>query len=76
MAHGIGLVVAGVLAWAGSGPWLAVAGMAIMLARATHGLSRWRRSARASQVGAQEVVFSVIYVLLTAMGVAVYPLAG
>lgn len=76
LAHGMGLVVAGVLAWAGTGPWLAVAGMAIMLARAAHGLSRWRRPARASQVGVQEVVFSVIYVLLTAMGLAVQPPAG
>ncbi len=70
LAHGIGLVVAGVLAGAGAGPWLAVAGMAIMLARAVHGLSRWRRPSRASQVGVQEVVFSVLYVLLTAIGLA------
>lgn len=76
LAHGIGLVVAGILAWAGTGTWLAVVGMVIMLTRATHGLSSWRRPARASQVGVQEVAFSVIYVLLTAMGVAVYPSTG
>jgi hypothetical protein len=67
-AHAAGLGVAIALAGLQLGPWLAAAAMLVMLARALHGLSRFRRPATARQVGFQEVAMSALTVALIAIG--------
>ena len=70
LAHVAGLLVAIGLAWATGTPWLAVVAMGIMLARAVLGLSKYRKPARAAQVGMQEVLFSALYLAFTLAGYA------
>jgi hypothetical protein len=71
LAHLAGLAVVAACAALGLGPWLAAIAMLVMLARALHGLSRFRRPATARRVGMQEVAMSALTVALIAVGHAV-----
>ncbi len=62
----IGIVL--VLVQAGLAPYLAVLAMVILLARAAHGLSKYRRSAPPKVIGFQEMGFGGMTAILTALG--------
>ncbi len=66
------LAVGGVTALAAGGvaPLLAVIALAILLARALHGLSPWRRRVRVQTLGFLELGFGALTVLLTVAGYA------
>jgi hypothetical protein len=63
------VALVGVLAFAGLVPWLAAAAMMLLAARAVWGLSPLRRPVRAPVIGASEIVYGLVTVLLTAVGV-------
>jgi hypothetical protein len=67
-SHVGALLLALTLAGAGYAPWQTVAAFALLLARATYGLSSLHRRVRPQVVGIQEVVFGVSFVLLVALG--------
>lgn len=64
----IGVLVTAMLASTAAAPRLGVAAMLLLAARAVHGVSPWRRRARAKEVGVTEVVFGALFVLLAAVG--------
>ena len=55
---------------AGVAPILAVVALVILLARALHGLSPWRRRVRVQTIGFLELGFGALTVLLTVAGYA------
>jgi hypothetical protein len=68
VSHSAALAIIGGLAVAGWAPWLAVAAVVILTARASWGLSPWRRSVRAQVIGTQELGVGLLTVALTAVG--------
>jgi hypothetical protein len=69
-AHVGATAAAAALALAGWAPWIAVAATAVLLLRAAHGLSRWRRIARAQAIGFQELGFGIGFALSLEAGFA------
>lgn len=69
LAQFAGLAVAVALGARGYLPWLAVAAVALLAARALLGLSPWRPVVTARQVGFGEIAFGAITVALTAWGI-------
>jgi hypothetical protein len=63
---GVGVVTTGALE--GPVPELAIPASALLFLRAAWGLSRWRRSATARQVGIAELGWGALYVLLIGLG--------
>ena len=68
-AHAFALGAVAALATRGIVPWLAAGAMALLLARAAWGLSSARPRWRTAQIGVSEVLFGVVTVLATAIGV-------
>jgi len=68
VSHIAALAIIAGLALAGWAPWLALAAIIILTARAAWGLSPWRRSVRAQVVGTQELGAGLLTVALTAIG--------
>lgn len=66
--HALAILGAAVLAAQGRVPWLAAAAFALLLARAAHGLSRFRRRVRPQAVGLLELAYGTMFVLATAVG--------
>jgi hypothetical protein len=67
-AHALALVAVLRMASQGFVPWLAAAAMALLAARAVHGLSALRPRWRAVQLGVSEIVFGLLTVLAVAVG--------
>ena len=67
-AHAAALLTAVVLAGAGAAPWLGVVAFGVLLARAAHGLSRWRPAIRPQRLGFQELAYGVVTLGLLAAG--------
>jgi len=67
-AHMGALLLVVVLALSGIAPWLAVVAVAVLLARAAHGLSPYRRWHTTRAIGFAEMGFGIITVLLVATG--------
>jgi hypothetical protein len=67
-AHLAGIAAVVALAAAELAPWLAVLALALLLARALHGLSPRRPPVRAVAIGVREVGYGVMTVVLTALG--------
>ena len=59
LAHVAALGLAVALALPGWGPWLGVAAMAVLFARAVHGLSPWHRRVRPQVVGFTELAYGM-----------------
>ena len=72
-AHAGGLALAVVLAEKGLAPWIAAAGLVLLLGRAVVGLSPLRRPVRPARVGFQELAFGLAYAVLVGLG---YRIAG
>jgi len=72
LAHLAALGLAVALALLGWGPWLGVAGMAVLLARAAHGLSPWHRRVRPQVVGFTELGYGILTALLLCAGYAAH----
>ncbi len=68
IAHGAALIVLIILTIAGFSPWLVVAAAGILLVRAGHGVSRFRRPTKATTLGFREIVFGLMVVVLAAVG--------
>jgi len=68
LSHGLLLLAGAWLAALSTLPWLAVAALAALLARAAHGLSRHRGQLKPKQLGWQELGFGGLVVLLLALG--------
>jgi hypothetical protein len=68
LAHIAALVLAVALALRGWAPWLGVVAMAILLARAVHGLSPWHRRVRPQVVGFTELAYGITTVAGIAIG--------
>lgn len=74
--HPLGTIAAHVVAWLvvlvltmwGMLPWLALAALSILLARAAGGLSRYRRPRSTKVIGLTEMSFGILTVVLTAAG--------
>jgi hypothetical protein len=66
--HGLGLAVLAGVAATGRGPWLAAAGMAVLLVRAAAFLTGNRVAAPARVVGFQEMFFGALFAVLIALG--------
>jgi uncharacterized membrane protein YecN with MAPEG domain len=67
-AHALALVVAAALAAAGALPWLVVVALALLLARAAHGVSRHRQPLKPRQLGWQELGFASVVLVLLLLG--------
>jgi len=67
-AHGLAVAAGGGLAEAGAAPWLAVAGLGVLLVRAVVGLSRFHRPAAPRAIGLSEIAYGTLFVLLSAIG--------
>jgi len=70
-AHAAALAGAAALAASGSGPWLGVAGFAVLFGRTVHGLSAWHRRVRPQVVGFTELGYGVLTAVLLTIGYAV-----
>jgi hypothetical protein len=68
MVHGLALAILTLMAAAGAVPWLSVIGAVILLARAAHGLSRYRRPTAVKVIGFQEMGLGLMTVFLAAVG--------
>lgn len=68
--HALALAAIVLLAWWDVVPMLAVVAIAILLARAGHGVSPWRWFSRPQTIGFLELGLGLLTVLLTALGVA------
>jgi hypothetical protein len=66
--HVLALGAGALLARGGHAPSTAVAGLALLAARAAFGVSTWRPRVRAAWLGAGEVAFGLAYVALLAWG--------
>ena len=67
--HIVALVGVAALALLGHAPWLAVAALLVLLARAAVGLSRYRRSVRPAILGMEEIGYGLLTVLVMAVGI-------
>ena len=67
-SHAVAVVAATGLALVGVAPWLGAVGLALQLARAQYGLSRWRRAVRPQVLGYQELVWGVLNLILLILG--------
>jgi hypothetical protein len=70
VAHAVAILAIGAAAWSGLAPWLAVAAMVALLARAAFGLSPYRVGRRPAAIGAQEIAFGLVAVAAAAVGYA------
>ncbi len=68
-AHVAALVGVAALAPLGHAPWLAVAALLVLLARAAVGLSRYRRPCRPAVLGLEEIGYGLLTVALMAVGI-------
>lgn len=68
-AHVAALVGIVALVLLGHAPWLAVAALLILLARAAVGLSRYRRPCRPAILGLEEIGYGLLTVALMAVGI-------
>jgi hypothetical protein len=68
VAHAVALIAVAALAVSGLAPWMAVAAMVMLGARAGLGLSRWHRPARPQTVGIYEMLFGFATVILVTAG--------
>jgi hypothetical protein len=68
LAHGVAVAAACGLAVLQLAPWLAAAALAVLLARSAWGLSRFHRKVRPQRVGIVELVYGVLFIVLTAVG--------
>ncbi len=66
--HVIALIVLVIFTWLELIPLLSVIAGLMLLARAVHGLSRWRRPARPQIIGVQEIVFGLITITMAGLG--------
>jgi hypothetical protein len=67
-AHAAALSAAAAVCLAGWAPWVAVAGIGLLLLRAVYGLSPWRRIVRAQALGFQELGLGLGFALSLALG--------
>lgn len=67
-SHVAALVGVAALTLLGHAPWLAVAALLVLLARAAVGLSRYRRPCRPAILGMEEVGYGLLTVALVAVG--------
>jgi len=67
-AHTVAVAAAAWLAWRGLAPWAAIWAMALLLARAALGLSRWRPRWTTKQLGLSEVALGLLTVAIVAAG--------
>jgi hypothetical protein len=67
-AHGVALFGLTVLALVGVVPYLSAVAMLLLGVRALFGLSRFRKPRRAPIIGAMEICYGVLTVILTALG--------
>ncbi len=58
------------LAAYGTAPWLSLLALVILLVRAAHGLSPYRKRVRVQTIGFLEMGYGLMTVLLTALGYA------
>ena len=65
-SHAGALALVAALAGAGLVPWLCVLAFAVLLARAAHGMSAWRRRLRPQAVGFQELGYGLLTAVLLA----------
>lgn len=68
--HAGAVAVTAATAAAGWTPWLAMAAMIVLFARALHGLSKARVGRKPAAIGAQEIGFGALTVVLAAIGYA------
>jgi hypothetical protein len=68
LGHAAAVAVAGGLAVPGWGPWLGVAALSVMLARAAQGLSARRPRLRPQALGFQEMGWGLLTLVLLAVG--------
>lgn len=68
ISHTLALILVIALAAAALTPWMAVGAFAILLARAVAGLSRFRKPRRAPVIGAMEMGYGLLLVVLIALG--------
>lgn len=68
IGHGVAVSIAGGLAVAELGPWLAAAAFVVLTLRALVGLAALRRPVRPQSVGFQEIGYGLLTVLLLAAG--------
>ncbi|MCW5849162.1 MAG: YwiC-like family protein [Anaerolineae bacterium] len=68
-AHIAVLLGGALLAFLGHAPWLAVAALLVLLARAAVGLSRYRRSVRPAVLGLEEIGYGLLTIVLMAVGI-------
>lgn len=68
--HIAGCLAVGTFAVLGYAPWLAVAALLVLTARAVHGLSPYRQRVRVQSIGFLELFYGLLTVLLTALGYA------
>jgi hypothetical protein len=67
-AHAIALIAIMGLAAGDSAPRLSVAAMVILLGRALVGLSAWRKARRVPIIGAQEIGYGLLMIVVIAVG--------
>jgi hypothetical protein len=67
-SHALALAASAALAAAGVLPWLAVAALALLLARAVHGVSRHRQPLEPKRLGWQEAGYGSVVLLLLVLG--------
>ena len=72
VTHFAAVTLAVALALGGWGPWLGVVAMAVLLARAVHGLSPWHRRVRPQVVGFTELAYGILTALLLGIGYAAH----
>jgi hypothetical protein len=65
-SHAGALVLVAALAGTGRVPWLCVLAFAVLLARAAHGISAWRRPVRPQAVGFQELGYGLLTAVVLA----------
>lgn len=68
VAHVLAIGAGALLAVRGSGPWLGVLALALLLARAAHGLSSRRPKLRPKDLGFRELGWGIVTLLLLAVG--------
>jgi hypothetical protein len=68
LSHAAGVAAAAGLAVLGWGPWLGIVALALMLARAAHGLSARRPRLRPQALGFREMGWGLVALVLLALG--------
>lgn len=68
IAHGTALILIALMAAGGIIPLSAVVAFVLLLARALHGLSKYRKPRPAKQIGMLEMVYGLVVVVFTSIG--------